>query len=114
MEYYGSEEWAGVNGHYYHVFNTVCDFDSPLLLFLIGSTNSHYTTEYQRVLYYEIFGKGCRLADSCTPTKLCPACDINLQLQTPVGWMTLLHSHYRRQHRKSLIPLKVVSVRSLA
>ena len=23
MEYYGSQQQGGVNGHYYHVFNTV-------------------------------------------------------------------------------------------
>jgi hypothetical protein len=24
MEYYGNEDFGGVNGHFYHVFNTVC------------------------------------------------------------------------------------------
>lgn len=26
MEYYGNEDVGGVNGHFYHVFNTVCFF----------------------------------------------------------------------------------------
>ena len=26
MEYYGNEDVGGVNGHFYHVFNTVCLF----------------------------------------------------------------------------------------
>jgi hypothetical protein len=45
MEYYGSEEEGGVNGHFYHVFNTV-SFSSEAL------TVSSDTT--RQPLYYKI------------------------------------------------------------
>jgi hypothetical protein len=35
MKYYGNEEAGGVNGHYYHVFNTVCSTSLPTMPFLL-------------------------------------------------------------------------------
>jgi hypothetical protein len=30
MAYYGDENQGGVNGHFYHVFNTVSFFEAPV------------------------------------------------------------------------------------
>lgn len=56
MEYYGDEKQGGVNGHYYHVFNTVCILIFKFTFSSCASSlfflSSHCTTNSQMGLLF--------------------------------------------------------------